>query len=54
MRALFEAHGGFENACGKGQFCLESTTGVRTREELYYMERGHRVYRLKFVRRSQP
>jgi tRNA (guanine-N7-)-methyltransferase len=53
MRTLFEAHGGFENACGEGQFCLESTTGVRTREELYYVERGDRIYRLKFVRRDQ-
>ena len=54
MRALFEAHGGFENACGEGQFCLESTTGVRTREELYYVERGVPIYRLKYVRRGQP
>jgi tRNA (guanine-N7-)-methyltransferase len=54
MRALFEAHGGFENACGEGQFCLESTTGVRTREELYYMQQGNDIYRLKFVRRDQP
>ena len=53
MHALFEAHGGFENACGEGQFCSESTTGVRTREELYYMERGDRIYRLKYVRRGQ-
>jgi tRNA (guanine-N7-)-methyltransferase len=50
MLALFEAHGGYENACGKSQFCPESTTGVRTREETYYMERGDDVYRLKFVR----
>jgi tRNA (guanine-N7-)-methyltransferase len=54
MRALFETHGGFENACGEGQFCLESTTGIRTREELYYIERGDPIYRLKFVRRDQP
>jgi tRNA (guanine-N7-)-methyltransferase len=50
MCALFEAHGGYANACGEGQFCSESTTGVRTREETYYMERGDDVYRLKFVR----
>jgi tRNA (guanine-N7-)-methyltransferase len=51
MRSLFEAHGGYENACGEGRFCPESTTGVRTREETYYMERGDRIYRLKFVRK---
>ena len=50
MRALFEAHGGYRNACGEGQFCPESTTRVRTREETYYMERGDDIYRLKFVR----
>jgi tRNA (guanine-N7-)-methyltransferase len=50
MRALFEAHGGYRNACGEGQFCPESTTGVRTREETYYIERGDDIYRLKFVR----
>ena len=49
MRALFEAHGGYEDACGEGQFCSESTTGVRTREETYYMERGDDIYRLRFV-----
>ena len=51
MRSLFEAHGGYENACGAGQFCAESTTGIRTREEQYYIRRGERIYRLKFVRR---
>lgn len=50
MRSLFEAHGGYENACGEGQFCRESTTGIRTREERYYIQRGDRIYRLKFVR----
>jgi hypothetical protein len=50
MRSLLEAHGGFENACGAGQFCAESTTGIPTREEQYYMRRGERIYRLKFVR----
>ena len=50
MRALFEAHGGYRNACGEGQFCPESTTGVQTREETYYMERGDDVYRLQFER----
>ena len=50
MRALFEAHGGYRNACGAGQFCAESTTGVRTREETYYLQRGDPVYRLCFVR----
>lgn len=50
MRALFEAHGGFRNACGEGHFGPESTTGVRTREETYYMERGDDIYRLEFVR----
>jgi tRNA (guanine-N7-)-methyltransferase len=51
MRSLFEAHGGYENACGAGRFCDESTTGIRTREERYYMRQKDRVYRLKFVRR---
>ena len=50
MRALFEAHGGYENACGAGQFCAKSTTGIRTREERYYMRKGNRIYRLWFVR----
>ena len=50
MRALFEAHGGYRNACGEGQFCPESTTGLRTREETYYVARGDDIYRLKFVR----
>jgi tRNA (guanine-N7-)-methyltransferase len=54
MLSLFEAHGGYENACGAGQFCPESTTGVRTREEEYYIDRGDRIYRLKFVRISIP
>ena len=49
MRALFKAHGGFVNACGEGLFCPSSTTGVRTREELYYINRGDPVYRLQFV-----
>jgi tRNA (guanine-N7-)-methyltransferase len=49
--ALFEAHGGYENACGSGRFCNESTTGIRTREEAYYIERGDRIFRLKFVHR---
>lgn len=52
MCALFEAHGGFENACGMGQFCPDSTTGIRTREETYYMEQGEPIYRLLFVRRA--
>jgi tRNA (guanine-N7-)-methyltransferase len=50
MRALFETHGGYENACGEGRFCAESTTGVRTREETYYLKRGDDIYRLRFVR----
>jgi tRNA (guanine-N7-)-methyltransferase len=50
MRQLFESHGGFTNACGAGQFCPTSTTGVHTREEQYYMQRGEQVYRLEFVR----
>jgi tRNA (guanine-N7-)-methyltransferase len=50
MLALFEAYGEYENACGEGQFCRESTTGVRTREETYYMERGDDICRLKFIR----
>ena len=49
MRALFEAHGGYRNACGEGQFCPESTTGLRTREETYYVARGDDIYRLQFV-----
>lgn len=51
MLDLFEGHGGFENACGAQCFCPQSTTGIRTREETYYIERGDPVYRLKFVRR---
>jgi len=50
MLTLFEAHGGFANACGAGQFCAASTIGIRTREETYYMDRGETIYRLKFVR----
>jgi len=50
MRELFEAHGGLRNACGEGQFCPESTTGLRTREEMYYLSHGQAVYRLRFVR----
>jgi tRNA (guanine-N7-)-methyltransferase len=50
MLALFEGHGGFHNACGAGQFCAESTTGVQTREERYYLQRGDPIYRLRFVR----
>jgi tRNA (guanine-N7-)-methyltransferase len=51
MRCLFEAHGGFENACGAGRFCPDSTTDLQTREECYYLERGDTIYRLKFVRK---
>jgi len=54
MRGLLEAHGGFENACGAGQFCPESTTGLCTREELYYVKRGTPIYRLKFIRDESP
>jgi len=54
MRALFEGHGGYRNACGAGRFCAESTTGVRTREETYYLEQGKPIYRLKFVRDDRP
>lgn len=50
MQQLFESHEGFTNACGAGQFCPASTTGVRTREEQYYIQRGEQVYRLRFVR----
>jgi tRNA G46 methylase TrmB len=50
MRALFEAHPGFENAHGPGQFAPTSTTGVRTREEEYYLRRGDHIYRLQYVR----
>ena len=50
MLHLFEAHGGFTNDCGLGQFCSDSTTGVRTREECYYMEHGVPIWRLRFVR----
>ena len=49
MRALFEGHGGYRNACGEGQFYPESTTGLRTREETYYVARGDDIYRLQFV-----
>lgn len=51
MRTLFETHGGYRNMCREGQFCPESTTGVRTREEVYYMERGDDIYRLRFERK---
>lgn len=50
MLSLFEAHSGYENACGAGQFCSESTTGIRTREEQYYIVQGVAICRLKFVR----
>jgi len=50
MCTLFEGHGGFVNACGIGQFCPQSTTGIRTREELYYMGKGDPIYRLRFIR----
>jgi tRNA (guanine-N7-)-methyltransferase len=50
MRALFEAHPGFENAHGPDQFAPTSTTGVRTREEEYYLGRGDQIYRLQYVR----
>ena len=50
MRHLFEAHGGYENACGAGQFCPKSTTGLHTREEQYYIRRGDRIYRLQFAK----
>jgi tRNA (guanine-N7-)-methyltransferase len=50
MRALFEAHSGFQNAIGPNQFAAESTTGIRTREEQYYLGRGDHIYRLKYVR----
>ena len=54
MCDLFQAHRGFENACGEGQFCPSTTTGVRTREEAYYAGRGDRIYRLKFIRDDDP
>jgi tRNA (guanine-N7-)-methyltransferase len=54
MLALFGDHGGFTNACGRGVFCPTSTTGIRTREEMYYIDRGDPIYRLKFVRERQP
>lgn len=54
MMTLFEMHGGFQNACGTGRFSSTSTTGVRTREEMYYMERGAPIYRLEFVRDDRP
>ena len=50
MRALFEAHPGFKNACGPNQFSAESTTGIRTREEEYYLGRGDPIYRLQYIR----
>lgn len=50
MLALFEAHGGYRNACGAGRFSPVSTTGIRTREELYYLEQGIPIWRLKFIR----
>jgi tRNA (guanine-N7-)-methyltransferase len=52
MRALFEAHPGFQNARGPNQFAQTSTTGIRTREEEYYLGRGDRIYRLQYVRDS--
>jgi tRNA (guanine-N7-)-methyltransferase len=51
MLHLFEAHGGFENACGAGQFCPASTTGLCTREERYYLDQGDTIHRLKFIRK---
>ena len=58
MRALFEAHPGFRNAHGPNQFAEASTTGIRTREEQYYLGRGDQIYRLQYIRRpemtSQP
>jgi tRNA (guanine-N7-)-methyltransferase len=51
MRALFEAHPGFQNAVGPDQFAAESTTGVPTREEQYYLARGDHIYRLQYIRR---
>ena len=50
MLSLFQGHGGFANACGVGQFCAESTTGVQTREERYYRQRGNPIFRLRFIR----
>jgi tRNA (guanine-N7-)-methyltransferase len=50
MRALFEDHPGFENAHGPNQFAAHSTTGVRTREEQYYLARGDRICRLQYIR----
>jgi tRNA (guanine-N7-)-methyltransferase len=50
MLTLFESHGGFENACGAGRFCSESTTGIHTREEQSYTGRGDVIYRLQFIR----
>ncbi|MBN1580372.1 MAG: tRNA (guanosine(46)-N7)-methyltransferase TrmB [Anaerolineae bacterium] len=50
MLSLFSAHGGFTNVCGPDAFCPESTTGIRTREEEYYITRGDPIYRLKFAR----
>jgi tRNA (guanine-N7-)-methyltransferase len=53
MRAIFEAHPGFHNASGPNQFAAESTTGIRTREEQYYLGRGDHIYRLHYVRGSK-
>ena len=50
MRALYEAHPGFENAIGPNQFAAQSTTGIRTREEQYYLGRGDHIYRLQYIR----
>ncbi len=50
MLALFQAHGGFVNACGAGQFCPTSTTGICTREEAYYLNQNNPIYRLKWIR----
>lgn len=53
MRAIFEGHGEFDNACGPGRFCEQSTTGLHTREEAYYLGKGQPIYRLCFVRHDQ-
>jgi tRNA G46 methylase TrmB len=52
MRALFEAHPGFRNVHGPNQFAETSTTGIRTREEQYYLGRGDHIYRLQYVRQE--
>jgi tRNA (guanine-N7-)-methyltransferase len=53
MRALFEAHPGFQNASGPNQFASKSTTGIRTREEQYYLSRGDHIYRLQYIRGAE-